>query len=93
MTTHTDPARMVDRADVEQVLYRTAICAVTFHPSKYVDDPSYDVEDDVAWCSAPLRGIPSGQFAEVRASIRMVITDPTVSRTSFVETLARIQEE
>lgn len=94
MNTHTQAAPTLDRADVEQVLYRTAICAVTFHPRTQVDDPGYDIEDDVTWCSAPLRGIPAGLIAEVlQVIIRKVITDPTANRRSFVEMLARLAEE
>lgn len=84
MTT-TPPA--IDRAEAEATLYRVAICAFTYHPDKPLEEPGYDVAEDIAWCLAPLAGLPTTQLDELRDTVRVLITTPTADRQAFIRDL------
>ncbi|WP_396655637.1 hypothetical protein [Microbacterium sp.] len=80
---------MIDRADTETVLYRVAISAFTYYPGKEAEEPGYTVEEDLAWCLAPLAAHPA-IVDELRTRIRLLITDPTADRRGFLATLAQL---
>ena len=84
---------MIDRADTEATLYRVAICAFTYYPGKPWEEPGYSIDEDIAWCTAPLAGLPQEKLTALGASIRSLITDPGADRRSFISTLARLADE
>lgn len=80
---------MIDRIHTEKVLYRVSICAFTYYPEKPEQEPGYDVEEDVAWCTLPLEKRLSRPELEVfRNVIRMLITVPTADRRPFIVELS-----
>lgn len=93
MTTTSEAHRTLDRADTETTLYRVAICAFTYYPDKPHDESGYDVAEDVTWCAVPLAELPAEQLAELRATIRALITDPSADRRAFIGTLAELADE
>lgn len=90
MNTPSKAHTMIDRDSAEVVLERVAICAFTYYPGKPTEEPGYTVDEDVAWCTAPLRALPAPQLAELRDTVRTLITDPTADRRRFITTLAQL---
>ncbi|GAA1961843.1 hypothetical protein GCM10009776_25680 [Microbacterium deminutum] len=84
---------MIDRANAEEVVYRTAVSAFTYYPGKEASDPGYVLDADVAWCSAPLIDLPAELLTEVRDTIRNLITDPLADRRGFIGTLNRLVQD
>lgn len=97
-TPHPAPAKMgsttmIDRAEAEATLYRVAVCAFTYYPGKETDEPGYRVDEDVDWCAAPLIGLPTTQFDQIREQIRLLITDPLADRQAFITVLGELTGE
>lgn len=85
----TTPAG-IDRAEAEATLYRVAICAFTYYPDKPLEEPGYDVAEDIAWCVAPVAGLPPTQLDALRDTVWVLITTPTADRQGFIRDLAAI---
>ncbi|GAA1645798.1 hypothetical protein [Microbacterium flavum] len=84
----------IDRDRAEKVLYRTAISAFMYYPDKPDNEPGYDVEEDVAWCVAPLdRQLPMPDVEIFRGVIRMLITEPLADRRPLIQKLAELSGE
>lgn len=84
----------IDRNCTEKVLYRVAICAFMYYPGMPDAEPGYDVEEDIAWCLAPLeRRLPSGDIQMLSNVTRMIITEPLADRRPFITKLAEIAGE
>lgn len=92
MTLTNAGCAMIDRADTETTLYRVAICAFTYYPGKPWDEPGYTVDDDVTWCTAPLATLAAERLAELRATIRRLITEPAADRRAFIAALAELAD-
>lgn len=84
---------VIDRAITEATLWRVAICAFTYHPTKEADEPGFSLNEDVAWCAAPLARLPKAQRAELLDVIRNLITDPAADRREFIRSLAELVEQ
>lgn len=81
----------IDRDCAEKVLYRTAISAFMYYPDKPDNEPGYDVEEDVAWCTSPLERRLAAPDVEVfRGVIRMLITEPLADRRPLIQKLAEL---
>lgn len=83
--TLTKGARMIDRADVEELIFRVAECAFRYHPARSTTEPGYTVEEDVAWCVKPLSGKEGVDAAALARTIQLLITDPTADRRAFID--------
>ena len=81
---------MIDRAHAEAARWRIAVCAFEYYPDKHLDEPGYTVDEDVAWCVAPLAGLPAPELDQLRATIRTLITTPTADRQAFIRHLAAL---
>lgn len=92
MTTTPHPARL-DRAKTDAALYRVAICAFTYHPDKHVDEPGFQLDEDLDWCLAPLAALPAVELAVLRDTIATLITSPTADRQAFIRTLAALSND
>ncbi|KQP73508.1 hypothetical protein ASF40_20460 [Microbacterium sp. Leaf288] len=86
-TTPTPDPTLLDRSAAEAALYRVAVCAFTYHPGKPVDEPGWSLDEDLAWCLAPLAGLPDEHFAEFAATVRTLIVTPTADRQAFIRRL------
>lgn len=85
---------VIDRSRAEKVLYRTAISAFMYYPDKPDNEPGYDVEEDVVWCTAPLeRRLAAPDVEAFRGLIRMLITDPLANRRPLIRKLAELSGE
>lgn len=84
----------IDRDRAEKVLYRTAISAFIYYADKPDNEPGYNVEEDVAWCTAPLeRRLPAPEVEVFRGVIRMLITEPLADRRPLIQKLAEVSGE
>lgn len=80
---------MVDRADVEAVIYRAAFVAVRFgSPAS-----TAQADQDVAWCLEPLTTLGRTQRAELGALVLDLAADPTSNRETFIATLMEMIDE
>lgn len=82
---------LIDRSQTEAVLYRVAICALTWYPGKAEADPGYRVEDDQRWCLAPLAGADPG--LPIRVLVAATIHDPSRYRAELVRALSALADE
>lgn len=85
----SEDRNMVDRADVEAVIYRAAFVAVRFGA------PASDeqAQQDIAWCLEPLTTLGRTQRVELGALVLDLATDPTSSRETFVGMLMELVDE
>ncbi|MEV4775981.1 hypothetical protein LTA6_001875 [Microbacterium sp. LTA6] len=90
--TPTSAVPAIDRTDVEATLYRVAVSSFTYYPDKEAAEPGYTIDEDVDWCLAPLAGRPAGQRSQLRAMIRVMVTEPTANRREFIAMLADLAE-
>lgn len=89
----TNAASLIDRTDVEAALYRVAISAFTYYSDKEAEEPGYAIDEDLDWCLAPIAGPLAGRRDQLRATIRVMITDRTANRREFIALLAALAEE
>ncbi|MBD3758899.1 MAG: hypothetical protein IE924_12680 [Microbacterium sp.] len=80
---------MVDRADVEAVIYRAAFVAVRFGaPASTAQS-----EQDVVWCLEPLCNLGRIERADLGALVLDLANDPTNNREAFIATLMQMIDE
>jgi hypothetical protein len=92
MTTTPHHTRL-DRADTDAALYRVAICAFSYHPDKHLEEPGYQLAEDLDWCLAPLTALPTAELTAMRDTIATLITTPTADRQAFIRTLAALSDD
>lgn len=78
---------MLDRSQVDAVIYRVAVAGFTYYPDKTVAEPGYTVDEDLDWCMRPLRHLPEEDRAELRRRILELITEPSADRQAFIRYL------
>lgn len=78
---------MLDRADVEEVIYRVAVSAFRYYADKPATELGYTVDEDVRWCTAPLTDHPDINLAALEQEIRQLITNPNADRQAFIRNL------
>lgn len=78
---------MIDRAHVDDVIYRVAVSSFLYYPTKSIDEPGYTIDEDLDWCLALL---PVARREEFRDRIRTLISDPDADRRSFVRDIRRL---
>lgn len=75
---------MLDRSQVDAVIYRVAVASFTHYPDKGEREPGYTVEEDLDWCMRPLRHLPPVERDELRRRVLELITDPAADRQAFI---------
>jgi hypothetical protein len=78
---------MLDRADVEEVIYRVAVSAFRYYADKPAKELGYTVDEDVRWCTAPLTDHPDINNEALQEEIRQLITNPNADRQAFIRNL------
>ena len=78
---------MIDRSHTEATLDRVAFAALTYYPSKPDLELGYRLDEDIAYCLAPLGGIDQAAMSELRELITDTIIDPTAHRERLVRHL------
>ncbi len=83
---------MIDRAHTETTLWRTAVSAFSYYPTKHVDEPGYTVDEDIAWCLEPLNEVDQTALARLADLLAAAIVDPTAHRTALTKELERLAD-
>lgn len=78
---------MLDRTQIDATIYRVAIASFTHYPDKHIEEPGYTVDEDLDWCTRPLRHLPPEEREQLRARILQLITEPTADRQTFIKDL------
>ena len=78
---------MLDRSQVDAVIYRVAVAAFTYYPDKPLGEAGYTVEEDLDWCMRPLRNLPAPDRDRLRDQVRELITNPGADRQGFIRHL------
>jgi hypothetical protein len=83
---------MVDRAHTETTLWRTAVSAFSYYPTKPVDEPGYTVGEDATWCLEPLSAVDQPVFLRLSDLVASAIVDPTAHRVALTKELERLAD-
>lgn len=83
---------MITQDDTDAILYRTAIVAINYYPTKPVEEPGYTIDEDVAWCLEPL-GADAAARASLVEVVRDVIEDPTAHRQRLCDVLDMLTDD
>lgn len=78
---------MLDRADAEAAIFRTAFAAFAYYPAKPFEEAGYTVDEDLDWCLEPLTALPDEARGPVRGWMREVITNADADRQAFMRAL------
>ena len=78
---------MIDRADAEAAIFRTAFAAFAYYPAKPFQEVGYTVDEDLDWCLEPLGELTDDELGSVRGWMREVVTDPNADRQAFMRAL------
>lgn len=83
---------MIDRAHTETTLWRTAVSAFSYYPTKHIDEPGYAVGEDIAWCLEPLSGVDRTILERLSGLVATAIVDPTAHRAALTKELERLAD-
>jgi len=89
MNPQSEDQAMVDRADIEAVIYRAAFVAVRFGAPA----STAQADQDVSWCLEPLTMLGRTERAVLGALVRDLAADPTSNRDTFIATLMDMIDE
>lgn len=78
---------MPSREDVDDVLQRVGLVAISYYPEIHVDEPDYSVGNDADWCLEPLTDLSVEQRRELHEAIGLAITNPTAHRYALFQRL------
>lgn len=81
---------MSDRERADAVLEHVAVLAFLYYPGIEVDDPSYSLGEDIAWCLARLGDVSDVERERLNALFARAITDPTATREELFTALAEL---
>lgn len=84
---------MLDRTQVDAVIFRVAIATFTYYPNKHIKEPGYTLDEDLGWCMRPLRHLSQDERNNMRAKILHLITDPSADRQAFIEHLKSLSAD
>ena len=57
---------MPSREEVDDVLQRVGLAAISYYPEIHVDEPDYTVDGDVDWCLEPVTDLTDEQRKQLR---------------------------
>lgn len=81
---------MTDRGDVDDALQRVSMLAFLYYPQIHVDEPDYQLSDDIDFCLEPLDGLADDQRDELRLLIGRAIIDPSEYREDVFAALTEL---
>lgn len=83
---------MIDRAHTETTLWRTAVTAFSYYPTKHIDEPGYTIDEDITWCLETLSEVDPTALARLSDLVATAIVDPTANRTALIKELERLAD-
>ncbi len=78
---------MPSREEVDDVLQRVGLAAISYYPEIHIDEPDYTVDTDVDWCLDPVTDLTDDQRAPLREAVGLAITNPTAHRYALFQIL------
>lgn len=78
---------MPDREAIDSTLERIGVAAMAYYPEVQIDEPAYQLSNDVEWCLEPLHGLEAATVANLRDVIARVIVNPTEHRQAAFNAL------
>ncbi|WP_100812204.1 MULTISPECIES: hypothetical protein [unclassified Microbacterium] len=84
--------QMIDREKVDDALQRIALAAFIYYPEVRLDEPAYQVDQDVEWCMYPLTDLSTDARATLRELIPLAIVDPSAHRQEAFAALIALSE-
>lgn len=81
---------MPSREEVDDVLQRVGLAAISYYPEIHIDEPDYTVDGDVDWCLEPLTDLTDEQRITVREAVGRAITNPTAHRFGMFRVLLEL---
>ena len=82
---------MLDRSEIEATIMRVAYASFTYYPGKARDIRGWRLDEDVAWCMAPLVNLSPGLRAGLQDRIRLLIIDPEQDKQLFIRDLKTLE--
>ncbi|MGN8552094.1 UNVERIFIED_CONTAM: hypothetical protein OHV15_05880 [Microbacterium sp. SLM126] len=83
---------MIDRAHTESTLWRTAVSAFSYYPTRHIDEPGYTIGEDITWCLEPLSGVDQTVLERLSRLVEAAIVDPTAHRAALTKELERLAD-
>ncbi|MGN6221684.1 MAG: hypothetical protein ACTHNQ_19465 [Microbacterium sp.] len=84
---------MIDRALVEECVYRTAASSLIFDMTLSPAQLQRALAQEVEWCLQPLSRADSLDLSALRGLVEGVLVDPTTHRASLVAALYALAPE
>lgn len=81
---------MITRDNADDTLQRVGLVSLMYYPEIHVDEPDYELTNDIDWCAEPLAGLPGRQRDSLRELIGRTIVDPTAHRSALFGELLRL---
>jgi hypothetical protein len=81
---------MPSREEVDDVLQRVGLAAISYYPEIHVDEPDYTVDGDVDWCLEPVTDLTAEQRTSLREAVGLAITNPTAHRYALFQSLLEL---
>lgn len=81
---------MPSREEVDDVLQRVGLAAISYYPEIHIDEPDYTVDTDVDWCLEPVTDLTDEQRAALREAVGLAVTNPTAHRYALFQTLLEL---
>ena len=74
---------MSTRDSVDDTLQRVAMAALAYYPEVQLDEPGYQLAEDVDWCLEPLTALGKEDMARLRDLVGRTITNPSEYRQTL----------
>lgn len=74
---------MSTRDSVDDTLQRVAMAALAYYPEVQLDEPGYQLADDVAWCLESLTDLREDDLERLRDLVGRTITNPSEYRQAL----------
>lgn len=82
---------MPSREEVDDVLQRVGLAAISYYPEIHIDELDYTVDTDVDWCLEPVTDLTDEQRAPLREVVGLAITNLlTAHRYALFQTLLEL---
>jgi hypothetical protein len=74
----------ITQEQFDDLLSRTALAALFYYPEIAVDDPDYNLQNDIEYCMEPVSAIADDEVKRLRVAVGRVITNPTAHRSELL---------
>ena len=68
----------------DDLLSRAALAALFYYPEIVVDEDTYSLQNDIAYCLEPVAAIPDEDIERLRVAVGRMIANPTAHRSELL---------